>query len=255
MTTRRPESKVVLITGASSGIGAATAIVCGQRGMKIALVARRSTELESVLQRVQDAGGEGMVLSLDVTSPGSIESGIHQVLERFGRIDVLVTCAGQGCLHSVESASDEDVTRLIELNYLATLRTVRAVLPVFRHQKAGHFMVMGSVTNDIIFPNDALYSSTKAAIHRFSTGLSNELRNSGIHVTVVIPGLVDTSLTYGLTGLKKADPIIVARDIVDGIEKPRPRLITPRSYFWGLSLARLFPTLIAKYVSKRVRQS
>lgn len=255
MKQRRLENKVVVITGASGGIGAATALACGRSGMKVALIARRLDGLESVAKQIRESNGEALVLSCDVTLPGALDSAVSSVLAQYGRIDVLIACAGQGLHHSTESADSQDIESLVALNYLSIIKSVKAVLPSMRSQASGHLMLFGSVVAEVMFPNDSLYSSTKAAVHRYGKGLKNELRDTGIHVTTVIPGVVETSLTEGLNGLPKADPAIVAKDILKCIAKPKPQLVTPKWYGWVLLASRLAPNSAARYIEKRIGSS
>lgn len=246
------ENKVVVITGASSGIGAATALACGQKGMRVVLIARRTAELERVADQVRQAGGEALPLTLDVTSSGALDSAISQVIQAYGRIDVLLTCAGRSFHHSVELAPDQEIEKLVEVNFLSAVNAIRAVLPEMRKQRLGQIMLVGSVAAEVLFPNDAIYASTKAAIHRFAKGLRNELQGTGIDVSLIIPGIVETELTAGLSGFSKADPSIVARDILACIAKPRFKVVTPRRYGFALMAARIAPASVARYVAKRI---
>lgn len=249
------ENKVVVITGASSGIGAATALACGRKGMRVVLIARRTAELEKVADQVKRAGGEALPLSLDVTAAGALESGISQVIQAYGRIDVLLTCAGRSFHHSVELSPDQEIEKLVEVNYLSTVNAIRAALPAMRHQRSGHIMLVGSVAAEVMFPNDAIYTSTKAAIHRLAHGLRNELHGTGIDVSLIIPGIVETELTAGLSGISKADPSVVAKDILACIAKPRFKVVTPKHYSMVLTVARIAPASVARYVAKRIGRS
>lgn len=252
MTEFLTQKRVVLITGASSGIGAATAVACGQKGMRVALIARRTAELEKVADQVRQVGGEALPLTFDVTAAGALESAVAQVMQTFGRIDVLLICAGRSFHHSVELAPDQEIEKLVEVNYLSAVNSIRAVLPTLRNQGSGHIMLVGSVAAEVMFPNDAIYTSTKAAIHRLARGLRNELQATGINVSLIIPGIVETELTAGLSGLSKADPRLVARDILSCMAKPRFRVITPRRYGLALIAARIAPASVARYVAKKV---
>lgn len=254
MKNEVPAQKVVVITGASSGIGAATALACGRKGMQVALIARRVAELEKVADQIRALGSEALVLPFDLTLPGATEEAISQVVEKFGRIDVLVLCAGRGFHQSVEQASVPDIENLVQLNYLSTINASRAALPVMRKQGSGHVVLVGSVAAEVMFPNDALYTSVKAAVHRLGRGLRNELRGSGINVSLVIPGIVETDLTAGLNGLPKSSPDLVARDIVACMGKSRFRVVTPRWYGWILVVSKIAPTPVSRFIERRVNR-
>jgi short-subunit dehydrogenase len=243
--------RVVILTGASSGIGAATAVACARRGMRLALAARREDLLRHVASQVEAAGAEALVCPTDVRRPDEIESLVEQTLARFERVDVLLANAGVGYSEPMTRVSDEQMVATIEVNLLGVLRCVRAVLPSMMAQQGGHIVTVSSVAAGLASPRGAVYAATKAGVHRFCEGLRREVRRHGIHVTDVLPGVIDTPMTERLTGVPKAPVAQAARAILAVMERPRPQVITPGWYRLPLALNRLAPWLMDAILARR----
>jgi len=251
--TNPAEASVAVVTGASSGIGEATAIECARAGMAVVAAARREALLDALVERIRHDGGRALAVVTDVRSDSDVEALMRRAMSTFGRIDVLVVSAGVAFHSAVADASPEHLADIIETNYTGVVRTVRAALPHMLGQGSGHIIVVGSVSSVLMWPNDAVYGSTKAAVHRFARGLENELRPSGIHVTNVVPGVVDTPLTRKLEGTRKASPQHVARMIVRAIRSPRPVVITPFAFRLLLAVERIAPALARRLVALYLR--
>ena len=220
--------KVIMITGASSGIGAATSLACGQMKARVALVARRRDRLEAVAKDVRDAGGEALVVPMDLTDGAAVDALPHTVIAAWGRIDVLVNNAGRGLLARFEDTTPEELRELMELNVVSVARLSRAVLPVMRRQGSGHLINISSLAGRRGTPWRSAYSATKFALGGLSESLRQELRGTGIHVSVVYPVTVPTE--FHAVELRKAAselvgpiqaPEVVARAIVRCIQRPR----------------------------------
>jgi 3-hydroxy acid dehydrogenase/malonic semialdehyde reductase len=181
---------VAVVTGATSGIGAATAVALGRRGYAIVAGARR-------VQRVQRVVGDsGVALALDVTSLDSINAFVAEVAKKFGRIDVLVNNAGLALgLNPIAEASDQDWIGMWEVNVLGLMRMTRACLPLLRKARHGHIVNMGSIAGFEVYKGGAGYTASKHAVRAISRTLRLELNGEPIRVTEVAPGMVETEFS------------------------------------------------------------
>jgi NADP-dependent 3-hydroxy acid dehydrogenase YdfG len=219
MATNRSRP-VAVVTGASSGIGAATVVALGRRGYQIVAGARRLTRVRRVV------GDLGLALPLDVTDPESIESFVGEVSEKFGRIDVLVNNAGLALgLNQIEAARDEDWIEMWEVNVLGLMRMTRSSLPLLRKAKHGHIVNLGSIAGFETYKGGAGYTASKHAVRAMSRTLRLELNGEPIRVTEIAPGMVETEFsTVRFRGDRKAARAVyqgvkplVAEDIADCI--------------------------------------
>jgi len=226
--------KVIVITGASSGIGAALAELVAGRGARVALLARRESELREVAAR---CGPEALPLVADVTRREEVEGALEATIARFGHVDVLVNNAGRGITRLVSELTDEDFDQMMLVNAKSALYGMQAVLPHFRERGRGHIINVSSMLGRVpIFPVRSAYSAAKHALNSLTANLRMELREKypGIHVTSVHPGVVATGFgVHALHGgpdsrqLPGAQPVEeVAQVIADVIEKPRADVYT-----------------------------
>lgn len=188
--------KVVLITGASSGIGAATARHLAASGHSIVLGARRTDRITAIAQDIELAGGQAFSRELDVTDLDSVKAFVAAAHERHGRVDVLVNNAGVMPLSFMAELRVDDWNRMIDVNLRGVLNGIAAVLPVMTEQKSGHIVNVASVSGHRVDPTAAVYSATKFAVRALSEGLRQESRD--LRVTVVSPGLTRTELFDGI---------------------------------------------------------
>jgi short-subunit dehydrogenase len=228
--TTKQNIPIVVITGASSGIGAATALACASDGMTVVLAARRAGPLEEVAAQCRHAGGKALVIPTDVRLRSDVEALVARTVETFGQIDVLIANAGIGFHEALVDATDDQLREIIDINVLGVMRCARAVVPHMITRGSGHVITVSSVAVGLMWPNDSVYAATKAAVHRFAKGLRNELRLFGVAVTDVIPGVIETPLTERLDGVRKADARIVAAAIVRAIMTRPAEVVTPRVY-------------------------
>src|SRR5262245_11153932 len=155
---------VVIVTGASSGIGAATAIACGRAGMRVALAARRAARLARVADEVQAAGGEARVVPTDVADESAVQALVEDTVDAWGRLDVLMNNAGVGILATVEQTTTAEFERIMRVNYLGAVYGVRAALPHMRRQGQGHIVNVASVIGKRASPYRAAYVASKFAL-------------------------------------------------------------------------------------------
>jgi NADP-dependent 3-hydroxy acid dehydrogenase YdfG len=228
------KDRVVVITGASGGIGAALAERVGQNGDRPVLVARRARELGEVAQR---AGGEALIVVADVTRREEVEHVVAAALTRFGRIDVWVNNAGRGISRAVSELTDADVDEMMLVNVKSVLYGIQAVLPHFRARGRGHIINISSLLGRVpLAPIRSAYSASKHALNALSASLRMELHASdpGIRVSVVHPGIVATE--FGMRALhggvdsrqmpNAQSPAAVAEVIAGVIDDPRADVYT-----------------------------
>ncbi|NMG18533.1 SDR family oxidoreductase [Brasilonema bromeliae] len=199
------KDKVVLITGASSGIGEAAARFLAAKGAKVVLGARRTENLKSIAGEIQAAGGEVRFTSLDVTQKEQLESFIQFSQSQFGRVDVLVSNAGLMPLSLIEQLKVEEWDRMIDVNLKGVLYGIAAALPIFQAQNSGHFVNITSIADRWVGPTATIYCATKHAVRVISEGLRQEV-GSNIRVTVIAPGATESELLNTISDpeIKKA---------------------------------------------------
>ena len=192
--------QVAIITGASSGIGAATAEILAQAGANVVLAARRKEKLEDLKTSIENAGGRALVVETDVTKRDSVESLVATTLDAFGRIDILVNNAGVMLLSFVKNLQVDEWEQMVDVNVKGVLFGVGAVLPTMMEQKGGHIVNVSSVAGRKVMQSGSVYSATKFAVTAFSEGLRQELSPEyGVRVTSIEPGAVATELTTHIT--------------------------------------------------------
>ncbi|MBV8441550.1 MAG: SDR family oxidoreductase [Hyphomicrobiales bacterium] len=185
------DGKVVAITGASSGIGEAPAVLLAQRGAKLVLGARRLDRLEALAGRIEGTGGEAAFGRTDVKRRADLAALVNLASERFGKLDVLVNNAGIGPISPLDDLRVEEWEEMIDVNIKGVLYGIAAALPVFRRQGFGHFVNTASTAGLITRPAMAVYSGTKFAVRAISEGLRQEAGDK-LRVTIITPGFVRT---------------------------------------------------------------
>jgi NADP-dependent 3-hydroxy acid dehydrogenase YdfG len=214
------EGKVVAITGASSGIGEATALLLAERGAKVVLGARRPERLEALAARIEKAGGEAAWARTDVKRREDLSGLVKLACDRYGKLDVLVSNAGIGLISPLDDLRVEDWEEMIDVNLRGVLYGIAAALPVFREQGYGHFVNTVSTAGLRIVPLQSVYAGTKNAVRTISEGLRQEAGDR-LRVTVVSPGFVHTDFAAAMPipelnaqTLEKMDKIAIAPDAV-----------------------------------------
>ncbi len=225
------EDKVVVITGASSGIGEATAIMLAERGAKVVLGARGLNRLRALARRIEATGGEVAYAQTDVRRREELTSLVSLALDRYGQLDVLINNAGVMPVSPLDDLRVEDWENMIDINIKGVLYGIAAALPVFRKQGFGHFVNTASTAGHKTVPNQSVYSATKFAVRAISEGLRMEAGEK-LRVTIISPGFVNTNFAEGVTNpevktqLENArdkfalPPEAIARAIVFAIEQP-----------------------------------
>ncbi|WP_430783738.1 SDR family NAD(P)-dependent oxidoreductase [Actinoplanes sp. G11-F43] len=227
---------VVIVTGASSGIGRATAVRLGARGDTVILAARRESELATVAAEIVAAGGRALPVPADVTDPVRVADLVDRARAVTGRIDALVNNAGVGGDASI-LAAEEQVRAMVEVNLMAPIRLMRAVVPIMREQGAGAIVNIGSVAGEIGI--GGVYSATKFGLRGITDSVRRELAGTGIAVTLIEPGYVATALTAHRSGLP--GPEIVAVAVERALTRPRRRVVVPGRYRAAVMLSNALP--------------
>ena len=189
--------KVVLITGASSGIGRALALEWGRRGARLGLTARRGEELLRLSEEIERAGGEALALPADVRDPVALNAVAERVRERWDRIDVLVANAGMSSTAAATKLNAGEVGDLISINVIGVVNSVAAVLPAMLERGSGHLVAISSLASYRGMPKSGAYSASKAAVSTLFESLRVDLRKSNIAVTTIHPGFIRTPMTAG----------------------------------------------------------
>jgi len=223
-------NKVAIVTGASSGIGRATALALAKQGASVALAARRGAALLELAEEIQREGGNAIVAPADVTQQGQVEHMVQEVLAQWGRVDILVANAGEYIQAPIIHLDPVDIQRSLAVNFFGGVYCIKAVLPQMLDQKSGHIVVVTSMDGKIGLPPDAPYVSAKFALTGFCEVLRQEVKGSGISVTNFLPGRVDTAMIDHLRFSwvsPKISPHNVAVAILGAIRKQKPIVIVP----------------------------
>jgi NADP-dependent 3-hydroxy acid dehydrogenase YdfG len=230
--------EVALVTGASSGIGAATARELAGCGATVVLAARRIGMLEAQARSIRDAGGEAIAVPADVADPSDVALLAERAVAAFGRVDILVNNAGAFWSRSLASSRPDQIIGLAEVNLLGAMLLTRALLPGMLERRHGAIISVGSLSGRVAM--EPLYSATKYGLRGFSLALRRQLAGTGVSVCLVSPGKIDTAMTQGATE-QLPPPELVARVIADLVARPRRELVIPRRHYAIAWLEQLGP--------------
>lgn len=201
------EGKVVVITGASSGLGEATARLLSTAGAIVVLGARRQDRIKSLAQVLTRAGGKALAVTTDVTDRKQVKSLVDAAVSAFGRVDVMINNAGLMPQAPLELLKVDEWDQMIDVNIKGVLYGIAAALPHMREQKSGHFINVSSVAGHRVGPGFAVYAATKYAVRALSEGLRQEVKPYNIRTTVISPGAVTTELPNSVTDPAAAERI------------------------------------------------
>lgn len=251
------KGKVVIITGASSGIGEAAAREFAKAGARIVLAARRVEKLQELADEIaaMNTGSETLVTQADLSKFEDIQAMIQQTLEKFGRIDVLVNNAGFGRLDWLEDLDPvKDIQAQIDVNVMGVIQTTRQVLPIMIKQRAGSIINMCSMAGLVGTPTYSIYAASKHAVHGFSEALRREVKPWGIDVSLIYPGGVMTEFTQHAGIKRKTNAktpvfmLLTAKQVGQAVVKlthhPKRMLVIP--WLWNVTvfMNKLFPGLV-----------
>jgi short-subunit dehydrogenase len=250
------KDKVVFITGASSGFGADFGRRFAQEGAIVILAARRMDRLTALAEEIRLAGGQAFPLALDVTEKSQVEDAVHNVFDKFGRVDILINNAGLGRLDWLERIDPETgIDRQMDVNLVAAIQLTRALLPSMQARRAGHIINISSVAGLIAAPMYTVYAASKFGLRGFTVALRRELIPFHIQVSGVFPGGAVTEFgkqsgdnalkqNYNLPGWLSMSSDYVARKTVGLARRPRRTMILPWWYGILVAFDTLFPWLV-----------
>ncbi len=257
--------KPIAITGASSGIGAATALACADAGMPVALGARRTEQLEKLAQMIRARGGRALPFPMDVTDPHACEAFVRACVKEFGSIYAVYANAGYGVETTVEETSDAAMRQIFEVNFFGSLNVIRPAIPYMKRAKAGHILLCSSCLAKLAVPYYAAYSATKAAQAHVGRAMNLELEPFGVHASVVCP--IGTSTEFfdkvkTETGGSRLvvhtpkgsmqSPEVVARATVKCLRRPRAEVWTSGWTRLGMAICNAFPGIEHRMLRKMV---
>ena len=223
---------VVAVTGASSGIGEATARLLAERGALVALGARRTERLDGIVAEIVEAGGRAIACEVDVTSAPKLVDFVARTVDVFGRLDVLVSNAGVSALSPIMELDTDGWSSMIDVNLRGVLNGIAAAMPVFHSQGRGHFVTTVSTSGIKIVPTQAVYAATKNAVRTLMEGLRQESTDGVLRTTSISPGYIQTELVDAIADVRIREAAqasmaaigipaaAVARAIAFAIEQP-----------------------------------
>jgi NAD(P)-dependent dehydrogenase (short-subunit alcohol dehydrogenase family) len=245
------QGKVAIITGASSGIGAATARELARHGTTVVLAARRADQLQALATEIEQTGGRALTVPTDVSRHDELDRLVSTTLEAYGRIDVLVNNAGVHSAGSLFESDDAALQRIFDVNLLGPARCIRAVVPHMRRQGSGVIVNIGSVAGEV--GTHSLYSATKFGLRGLNDALRRELRHDNIALVLIAPGFIRTAMTEGLR-FPMPGPEMVAHAVADAIHRPRRKIFVPWFYAPLVYGAELLPWLADLVIGSRLFQ-
>jgi short-subunit dehydrogenase len=232
--------EIAIVTGASSGIGAATALELGRRGASVVLAARRIAELDAQARAIREAGGEAIAMPTDIADPTDVASLVERADAAYGRVDVLVNNAGASWFRRLASSPPDEILALVGTNLLGAMLLTRGVLPGMLERHHGAIITVGSLSGRVAM--EPLYSATKYGLRGFSLALRRQLAGSGVSVSLVSPANINTAMTRHVVA-PMPEPELVSTTIADLIRHPRREVVVPAKHYTIALLEQMFPSL------------
>jgi short-subunit dehydrogenase len=257
-----PPAPVILVTGASAGIGAATAWLFARGGWRVALAARRLERLEALADEIAQAGGEALPVVSDCSLLEDVQSMVSRTLEHFGQVDVLFNNAGFGRLDWLEQLDPQrDIAAQLELNLLGLIYAAQAVLPHMIARRQGHIINMASMAGLVATPTYSVYAASKFGVRGFSEALRREVGVYGVKVSILLPGGVATEFSQHARIRRKTRattpaalrlaPDQVAQAAWRLVQRPRRMVILPWPMVFTYWLNLLAPGLVDRLIERR----
>ncbi|HCY0660225.1 TPA: SDR family oxidoreductase [Staphylococcus aureus] len=213
--------KIAVVTGAGSGIGEAIATLLHEEGAKVVLAGRNKDKLQNVANQL--AQDSVKVVPTDVTKKEEVDELMKMAQQTFGGLDIVINSAGQMLSSKITDYQVDEWDSMIDVNIKGTLYTAKAALPTMLEQSSGHLINIASISGFEVTKSSTIYSATKAAVHTITQGLEKELAKTGVKVTSISPGMVDTAITatYNPTDRKKLEPQDIAEAVLYALTQPK----------------------------------
>lgn len=213
--------KIAVVTGAGSGVGEAIATLLHEEGAKVVLAGRNKDKLQNVANQL--AQDSVKVVPTDVTKKEEVDELIKMAQQTFGGLDIVINSAGQMLSSKITDYQVDEWDSMIDVNIKGTLYTAKAALPTMLEQSSGHLINIASISGFEVTKSSTIYSATKAAVHTITQGLEKELAKTGVKVTSISPGMVDTAITatYNPTDRKKLEPQDIAEAVLYALTQPK----------------------------------
>jgi short-subunit dehydrogenase len=237
---RELEGEVAIVTGASAGIGAATATELARRGARLVLAARGAAALDARAEAIRADGGEAIAVPCDISDAAQVEHLVERATERFGKVDGLVNNAGIGWTKLLVNSEPDEIRQIVDINLTGAILMTRAVLPGMLTRRHGAIVNVSSVCGRVAV--EPLYSATKYGIRGFSLSLRRHLTDTGVSVSLVSPGNIRTQMTKDIDE-PMAEPEVVAEAIGNVIKRPRRELVVPSKHYAVVWLEQQLPSL------------
>lgn len=244
------DGKVAIVTGASSGIGKAIAMRLAEQGSTVVLAARRVEQLETLAEEIRSTGYQALVVPTDVTSQSQVQALIKQTIDQCKRLDILVASSGQYIRSPVIDVTISDLERSLAVNFYGAVRCILEALPIFLDQHDGHIAVINTLDSQTPIPRDCPYISAKFALRGFCEVLRQELFGTGVFVSSIYPGRIDTPMIENLkvpSNSAKIPPDEVAKATIKALRNHKYQVIVPNqakllyyAYFFTPRLAEYF---------------
>jgi hypothetical protein len=258
-----PKKPVILVTGASSGIGEASARLFARQGYCVAMGARRLDRLVKLAEEIQRGGGEALPVSADLTRLEDIQQLVRSTLDQFGQIDVLLNNAGFGRLDWLENLDPAlDIQAQLQVNLVAVIQMTREALPHMIERRSGHIINMVSVAGLVATPTYSIYNASKFGMRGFTEALSREVSVFGIHVSALYPGGVRTEFKEHIgvqrrTGRTtpswlRLEPEDVAQAVYSLVQHPRRQRVLPWVWYFTVWMNSLFPWLVDWLIARKI---
>lgn len=246
--------KSICITGASAGIGRATALQCARTGMPVLVAARREDRLKDVVEQIRSAGGRAEWITVDVADPESNERMIERAIDAFGSLYAVFANAGFGVERAMHEMTDEELRQIFEVNFFGSMHTIRPALPHLLQRREGHVLLCSSCVAKFALPYYGAYSATKAAQNHIGRAMRLELEPLGVHVSTVHP--VGTKTEFFDVTKQRSEvarlvehsserfmqtPDRVAKAVMKCLRKPRPEVWTSRFVQYGMAMSMAMP--------------
>lgn len=256
------KGSLILVTGASSGIGEASARLLASAGGRVIMLARTAEKLERISEEIRQKGGETYVHPVDLGNAERVSQTAGKIKQVYGIPDVILNCAGAGNWLSVLETTSGDFYDMIVAPYLATTYTIDCFVREMTHRNTGHIITLNSAASYFTFPGALGYLAARWALRGYMEGLTEELRFTGVRVTSIVAGKVDSPYFTNnpvsaeripriATGIMKTLTVDeVAQNVVKVIRRPKKRVIIPWQMAWSVALNRYFPTLFRALMRK-----